>query len=135
MEDFQSKWDNQIETLALKMDNCKMCNTVKEYAKSNLMLNKMKNAIKQKMPGFISFLSKCNDYQTPIINVNGKELMMTYQIRRFIVLSYAVMPLLFKKKGVIRNYLFWSMLLCRENFNIRNYKFNHSPITPIKPKK
>lgn len=130
MKDFQSKWDNQIEVLAKKIDNCQTCNTVKEYTKSNLLLTRMKLALNQKMPGLTSFLSKCTNFQTPVININGKELSLTYQTRRFIVMSYALMPLLFKRKGLVRNYLFWSLLLCRENFNIRNYKFNHTPIVP-----
>lgn len=126
MKGFQTKWDNRLEALAIRMDNCKTSEAMKTYIDNNVLIVKLKSVLNIKLPMLYSFIAKCNNSQAPVIKLKGKEFTMTYQARKFLVYSLASLPLMFNRKGFIRRYTFWSMFFCRETFNPRYYKFNHS---------
>ena len=126
MEDFKKKWDGKVEQIASQFDSCEQCKSIKNFFNTNINILNTTKFLNENMPILSSFISKCSAKQTPLVTVNNKQFALTYKARKWMVLSLTFLPLLFmKKKCIVKRYLFWSLLLCRENFNLRNYKFDY----------
>ena len=126
MEPYKTKWDANIENLAVKIDNSEQCAKIKNFFTTNLNVLHAKQFFNENMPVLATFISKCNNNQIPIVSINKKEFALSYRTRKWMVYSLTFLPLLFqKKKCVVKPYLLWSLILCRENFNLRNYKFDY----------
>ena len=126
MEPYKIKWDANVENLAVKVDKCEQLQKIKNFFNTNINVLNAKKFFNENMPLLATFISKCNNNQTPIVSINKKEFALSYTTRKWMVYSLTFLPLLFrKKKCIVKPYLLWSLLLCRENFNLRNYKFNY----------
>ena len=111
MEPYKIKWDANVENIAVKVDKCEQLQKIKNFFNTNINVLNAKKFFNENMP---------------LLAINKKEFALSYTTRKWMVYSLTFLPLLFrKKKCIVKPYLLWSLLLCRENFNLRNYKFNY----------
>jgi hypothetical protein len=81
----------------------------------------------------IRMIERSNHYQDNMVRfTNGWGFDFPYSRRRMIVLTFLGFDTLFmllrrlKARNVLNHYIFWSALICRENFNLKIYKLKYT---------
>lgn len=130
MNDFLEKAQHEIEKFRKEYkigDYLEDFNRI-TYVKSGLTYLKTNEYTK----GLYQVVENANNNNSPVIKIDAQKHDLTYQKRKDLVLGATgvvfILTILTKKRifPVFRRtlfyYIFFSMLLCRENFNLRNYK-------------
>ena len=67
MEPYKIKWDANVENLAVKVDKCEQLQKIKNFFNTNINVLNAKKFFNENMPLLATFISKCNNNQTPIV--------------------------------------------------------------------
>ena len=136
MQDFRKNWDKSVEDLADKVDKNPTCQSISKFFETSTLVGETRKYFRENMPALSTFLGKCNNKQSMKISINDKSFILTYPARRMLVFGLSFAPFFFRRRCPIRRYIFWSLILCRENFYLRNYKFyqpvKKNPPEPVK---
>ena len=123
---FKTKWNNSCDCIANFY--CRQSDYfTKENEKTKYIIEKIYNALIYTIPKTYKFISMCNYYQKPIITLFKKKINFDYRKRNLLVCSLSIATSFYYHKGFFRTYIGLSTLLCRENLNMRYYKFKMLP--------
>ena len=123
---FKSKWNKTCDSIAdfyLRQNQY----FTQENEKSKYIITKMQYVLTATIPRTYKFISMCNYYQAPTVTIFKKTIAFDYKKRNILVYSFSIASSIIFQKGFFRSYVGLSALLCRENLNIRNYKFKSLP--------
>ncbi len=90
---------------------------------------------------YLDFVRKANNNNVLNFEFRGNNYSLDYERRKkivYFIMGGLMLRYLIKMKYFRRflfNYIFFSALFCRENFDLKNYKIQTMPLTPIVNKK
>ena len=125
---FKSKWNTTCDSIAdfyLRKNSY----FTQENEKSKYIIEKIKYILTATIPRTYKFISMCNYYQTPTVTLFKRTIAFDYKKRNILVCSLSIASSVIYQKGFFKSYIGLSALICRENLNIRNYKFKSLPIS------
>lgn len=127
---FKSNWNKTCDSIADFYVRQNQYFT-QENEKSKFIIEKIQHILTRTIPKTYKFISMCNYYQAPTITFFKKTISFDYKKRNFLVYSISIASSIIYQKGFFRSYVGLSALICRENLNIRNYKFKSLPKNEI----
>ena len=132
MEQYIKLYNDFLERTQRNIENLKKKYKIKYYFDLINDIDFFKD-LRKKYHGFnIIYTLIQNSNQKKSINFNymEKDLTISYNQRKYFILIL-LFPYMIKQLKIgrllpiLRNYIFLSALICRENFNLRNYKVNY----------
>jgi hypothetical protein len=117
-------WNRAIDTVKSELNKYGL---TKEYSPNELITESV-NVVKnhETTKGLFSFFSNAANKNDLQISLFGHNLNITYQDRRNFVLLFSTGMFFYHFKPMrkfVKAYVLLSLLVCRENFNLNNYKF------------
>jgi hypothetical protein len=124
----ESTWNKAVDTVKDEINKYHIVEKVKENIPKDLQNNELINSVKndENVKGILSFFSSAANKNTVKLNLFGRNFNVTYEDRRNLVLLMSTGVLFYHFKPIrkfFKSYLILSLLICRENFDLSNYKF------------
>ena len=119
---FKTKWNNACDSIANYYTR-KNNYLTKENEKTKLIFEKINKFFIYTIPRTYKFISMCNYYQVPTITIFDKNITFDYKKRNILIFTISIGTFFYYKKSFFKTYIGLSTILCRENFNLRYYKF------------